>query len=249
MNYKNNSYHIILKNSINSTNSYAKELILSNKCEDRTVIVADNQTEGRGQQTNVWESEKGKNLTLSLVYFPDELEAGKQFYLSRAIALGISDYLKEQNCDVCIKWPNDIYVGDKKIAGILIENTIMGPFISSTICGIGININQEVFLSDAPNPVSLKQITGRDYDLKKELECLVQAIEKRYQQLESEELIKLNADYMNFLYRKTGYHTFMEEGELFKARIAEITEIGQMVLEKENGEIKSYNFKEVSYVL
>jgi len=249
MNSDHNRYKFIVKNSINSTNSCAKELILSRKCKDRTVIVAETQTEGRGQHANVWESESGKNLTFSLVYFPESIPASCQFYLSRAIALGVADYLSGKIDEVSIKWPNDIYVGNNKIAGILIENTIMGSYISSTICGIGININQEVFYSEAPNPVSLIQITGTEYKLNSELEILIRAIENRYQQLDVGDFKKLESDYMDFLYRKIGYHSFSEEGIVFKAKIAEITDIGQMVLEKENGERKAYSFKEVSYVL
>ncbi len=249
MNSNYSRYKFIVKNSINSTNSYAKTLILSKKCDDRTVIVAETQTKGRGQHTNIWESEAGKNLTFSIVFFPECITASDQFYLSRAIALGVSDYLVCSVGEVSIKWPNDIYVGDKKIAGILIENTIVGPYIAYTICGIGININQEVFYSDAPNPISLKQITGIEYKLNEELEKLTRSIEKRYQQLEKGDFNRLDSDYMNYLYRKTGFHLFSEEGQFFKARIAEITDIGQMVLEKENGERKTYCFKEVSYVI
>lgn len=249
MNSYPNTYKFIVKNSLESTNTYAKELISRKDCEDRTVIVAESQTKGRGQHTNMWESEDGKNLTFSIVYFPKELEASLQFYFSRAIALGVADYLSEKLENVSIKWPNDIYVGEKKIAGILIENTVMGPYISSTICGIGININQEVFYSDAPNPISLKQITEKEYDLKVELDSLVGAIEKRYCLLENNELEKLNKDYNDYLFRKSGFHLYREGDMLFKAKIVEITAFGQMVLEKEDGSKKAFSFKEVGFEL
>jgi len=249
MNFYRNTYNFIVKNSLDSTNTYAKELIASKNCEDRTVIVAESQTKGRGQHTNVWESEDGMNLTFSIVYFPEDIAASQQFYLSRAIALGVADYLCKKVDDVSIKWPNDIYVGEKKIAGILIENTVMGPYISSTICGIGININQEVFCSDAPNPISLKQITARGYDLNTELELLVGAIEKRYCFLGKGDLKSLDMDYNNLLFRKSGYHLYNEGEMLFKAKIVEITAFGQMVLEKEDGSKKTFSFKEVGFVL
>lgn len=249
MDTKSRTYRFIVKNSLESTNSYAKEILSSGEGIDRTVIVAESQTKGRGQHTNKWESEDGKNLTFSILYIPEDIPAFQQFYLSRAIALGVADYLSEKLSNVSIKWPNDIYVNEKKIAGILIENTIMGANISSAICGIGININQEKFISDAPNPVSLKQITGEEYSLEDELIALIKSIEKRYSLLENYELEQLDKDYNNKLFRKTGYFQFTEEGEIFKARIHSITELGQMVLEKENGEKKTYNFKEVGYII
>lgn len=249
MDSQSRTYSFIVENSLESTNTYAKELLSAKDCVDRTVIVAESQTKGRGQHTNKWESQDGKNLTFSIVFFPEDLQAYHQFYLSRAIALGLTDYLSTHVNNVSIKWPNDIYVGNKKIAGILIENTVMGANIRYSICGIGININQEEFISDAPNPISLKQLTAKEYSLDDELVAIIESIEKRYSQLENYDLELLDMNYASVLYRKSGYHLFNEEGEVFRARIHSITDIGQMVLEKENGQQNTYNFKEVSYII
>ncbi len=249
MDLRSGEYTVVVKNTLESTNSFAKALLTQDKNIDRTVIFAKKQTKGRGQDTNKWESADGKNLTFSIMYFPKGMFVSQQFYISRAIALGVADYLSGKVNNVSIKWPNDIYVGENKIAGILIENTVKGANISSVICGVGININQEKFISDAPNPVSLKQLTGEEYSLEDELTVLLQCIENRYALLENYELDLLDKDYNYMLFKKLGYHMFNEKGVIFKARIHSITEIGQMVLEKEDGNKKTYNFKEVSYVI
>jgi BirA family biotin operon repressor/biotin-[acetyl-CoA-carboxylase] ligase len=125
-------------------------------------VVADYQTAGRGCGTNRWESERGRNLLFSLLIRPHGLSANRQFHLSMAISLAISETLGQHVGDVSIKWPNDIYWRDGKIAGILIEHTLQGALIKDSIIGVGLNVNQREFRSDAPNPVSLWQISGQE---------------------------------------------------------------------------------------
>ncbi len=156
---------LFLFESLPSTNSYAAFLLKNEVIPEGAIVSAEYQTTGRGQGSNIWESENGKNLLISIILYPSIIYPASQFLISMALSLGICDFLKRFIPDCSIKWPNDIYVNDDKIAGILIENSIMGDKIESTIAGIGLNINQEKFLSDAPNPVSLSLITGKKYDL------------------------------------------------------------------------------------
>lgn len=238
---------IVRKNEINSTNNFALELIKTENPAAGTVVLTLNQTKGRGQQTNSWESESGKNLTISIILRPEFLPIPQQFQISMVISLGVYDYLKQYVGDVSIKWPNDIYVGVKKIAGILIEHSIMGSVLSTSVCGIGLNINQTQFVSDAPNPISLSNCTGKEYDLEKELLSLLDCIERRYLQLENGFTQQLEKDYLESMYWMNTEHSFEDENGLFKGKIVGITELGQLRIEAE-GEERIYNFKEVSFI-
>ena len=140
-----------------STNDYLAQLCKESKAKEFYTVMADIQTKGKGQRGNSWESEAGKNLTFSIVLYPTALEAPKQFCLSMLAALACHEALDNYTNGFSIKWPNDIYWKDKKIGGILIENELEGEYIVQSIIGIGLNINQEVFYSDAPNPVSLNR--------------------------------------------------------------------------------------------
>ena len=151
-------------NETHSTNSYLRELIMREKEQpEGTVVITDYQTAGRGQKGNSWESERGKNLTFSILLHPNHIPPGKQFILSQLISIAIVGVLKKYDRHFTIKWPNDIYWKEKKIAGMLIEVDLTGSSLSNAIIGIGININQRHFKSDAPNPVSLTQITGKEH--------------------------------------------------------------------------------------
>ena len=230
-----------------STNRYLNELVGKKKAEEGTIVVTDFQTAGKGQTGNSWESEAGKNLTFSLLLYPTEMDIREQFALSEAISLGLTDTLQVYAEGFSIKWPNDIYWQDKKIAGILIENAIMGRGISHCIVGIGLNMNQEEFISDAPNPVSLKQITGKEFPLYELLLTLRENIFNRYIQLlhQDETLYK---DYFKSLYRKTGFHLYEAESEKFEAKIKSVQLSGHLVLEDKAGKERVFAFKEVRFV-
>ena len=131
------SKNLILLNEVESTNNYANQLVLSKAAEHGTVVLAQYQKKGRGQQGNFWESEFGKNMLASFIVFPQFLSAAKQFYFSKIVSLALVDFLKTETNEVSVKWPNDIYVRNKKIAGILIENSIKGSNLSSAVIGIG----------------------------------------------------------------------------------------------------------------
>ncbi|WP_372644527.1 biotin--[acetyl-CoA-carboxylase] ligase [Ancylomarina sp.] len=242
------SERIIRVEQLDSTNLHALQLIKDTNPSGGTVVMALNQTEGRGQQTNAWESESGKNLTISLILRPDFIKAQDQFQISMIISLGVKDYLSTYSENVSVKWPNDIYVGDKKIAGILIEHSIMGAYLSHSVCGIGLNINQEQFFSDAPNPISLHILTKETYDLEKELVKLLASIENRYFQLINGNGNELEEDYLKAMYWMKEEHTFEDEGGLFKGRIVGISEFGQLQIQDEEQQVRTYNFKEVSFI-
>ena len=169
-----------LKN-IDSTSTELRRRMSAEELPHGYCILADFQTAGHGQATNHWESEDGKNLLFSLLLRPSVIPASEQFVITEIVTLAIinalQDYIRQR---ITIKWPNDIYVGDKKLCGILIENALCGPVIDTCIVGIGININQELFTSDAPNPISLKQLNGRDNDREEIFEEIYQNILRYY---------------------------------------------------------------------
>lgn len=228
-----------------STNTLA-EGMAPEELKDKRVILSYRQTRGRGQLANRWESEPGRNIAMTLVFRPEGLEAGRQFAVSMAAALGCADFLAARVGGVAVKWPNDVYVGDRKIAGILIEHRIAGSRVQCSLCGVGLNVNQRAFVSDAPNPVSLFQLTGRELPLGRALEGLLLRIGERYGQIGRYEL--LERDFMCRLYRSEGVHDW-EDGEgRFRARIAGVDEYGQLVLEDTAGRRRVYAFKEVRYL-
>jgi len=242
-------YNIISKEELASTNEYMSLLLHSKDVDDRSVIVCNKQTSGKGQKGNSWEAEEGKNLTFSVLYKPFELLAMDQFTISIIISLGICDYLKEKAIDnVKIKWPNDIYVGDNKICGILIEHEISGEYLNSSICGVGLNINQEVFKSSAPNPVSLINITNQKYSLKQELLKLLDCIEGRYINIaDHRDLLWKN--YKNCLYRFNKVYKYKTEDGIIEGKIVGVNKYGQLLLETKDLKIREYSFKEISFII
>ena len=232
-----------------STNSHAAVLLKENSLPEGTVIHTSFQTSGRGQAGNKWESEENKNLLISIVLYPSLIRPEDQFLLSMAVSLGICDFLNHFISDISIKWPNDIYVNNDKIAGILIENSIQEDSIEHTIAGIGVNINQEKFLSDAPNPVSLSIVTGRQYDLADCLRQLSGELDKRYKQLIGKDFDLLRRDYLSLLYRRNQWYGFQDQDGIFTGRITDVTAMGRLKVERENGIISEYSFKEIDFVL
>ncbi len=239
---------IIRLKEVGSTNQYLREILKKEPLAEGSLVVVENQLSGKGQANNTWESEKGKNLTCSMVLYPDFIDIKNQFVISEMISLAIADMLSAFVENVRIKWPNDIYVGNKKITGILIENSISENVIESSIIGMGININQEIFTSNAPNPVSLKQITKEDYDLDMLLKKLIQHILDRYNQLIEGKNKKIHQEYFNNLFRNNGYHLYKSQDVTFKAKIKAIKTSGHLVLETEEGLERMFAFKEVEFV-
>lgn len=232
---------------VDSTNNYATEYLTHNDWKEGTVIIADEQFGGRGQINNSWESEAKRNILMSIILSPEFLPIQYQFLLSKVVVIGISEVLSLYADYVKVKWPNDIYVGDKKIAGILIENSIMGSRINSSVVGIGLNVNQKEFVSDAPNPVSLIQLLGKQVDCDCLLVMLLNAIDKWYNFLRNGELEKINVNYLKHLYRFGNVELYEDVLGEFYGTIVGVNEIGQLQIEKATGELISYHFKEVKF--
>jgi BirA family transcriptional regulator, biotin operon repressor / biotin---[acetyl-CoA-carboxylase] ligase len=232
---------------LDSTNSKASELLRTTNLPPDTIIAARFQREGRGQQGNYWESEPGSNLLFSMILYPNNIEPASQFYISMAVSLGIADYLRKLLPEVSVKWPNDIYSGEGKIAGILIENTIAGNNIIHSIAGVGINVNQKIFRSDAPNPVSLATITGIEHDPEVILMAVVGNINNYFNLLLDGKYEELSSLYHSSLYRAGEWHQWRADGKSFSAMIVGIDQFGQLILRKKSGKDKSFRFKEVKY--
>jgi BirA family transcriptional regulator, biotin operon repressor / biotin---[acetyl-CoA-carboxylase] ligase len=241
--------NFIFLTEVESTNNYANHLVLSKAAEHGTVVLAQHQKMGKGQQGNSWESEFGKNLLMSIILFPDFLPATKQFYLSKIASLALANFVKSEKAEVSIKWPNDIYVGNSKLAGILIENSIKANHLDSSIIGIGLNLNQERFVSDAPNPVSLKQITGKDYKIEEVALKIWELLSFWFEKLQSRSFSEIDLIYFNQLFRANEWALFAKQGIQFEARITEIGDFGQLILEERNGVSSEYMFKEVEFVI
>ncbi len=210
------------------------------------VLYTDFQLKGKGQPGNSWESESGKNLLFSMVLHPTHVPMDELFLLSQLVSIAIKNTLDEFVDNITVKWPNDIYWKDKKIAGILIENSLQGNKIKTVVIGIGLNVNQKGFESDAPNPVSLLQITGKRQNRKQLLDKICGNILELYEKLNAE---KIRSAFSEALYRKDGYYSFNADNECFQAKIIEVHLDGQLELETLNGERKGYYFKEVSFVV
>lgn len=232
------------RETVTSTNDVAKE-----RDEAGLLVLADVQTRGRGQRGNAWESEPGRNLTFSLIMRPEFLPAAEQFYVSEAASLAVADALETYDVPARIKWPNDIYIGDRKVCGILIEHDLLGDRLGKSVLGIGINIGQRVFLSDAPNPTSLALETGTDPDRMEVLGRFCEAFTDYYGRLEAGDVDFLDRCYRQRLYRGEGFYPYKDAGGRFLARIAEVRPTGELVLERQDGTRKAYLFKEVSFLL
>lgn len=223
----------------NSTNTLLKELLARGEWpEGETYLYAGYQTAGRGQTGNGWESEKGKNLLCSILLPPNK----NLYLLNIAVSVAIVRMIDEP---LTIKWPNDIYYHDKKLAGILLENAIVGSEIKYTIAGIGLNVNQTAFVSDAPNPISLRQITGKEYDVDQMMNNLIELVEAVLN--EPEEAIW--QEYKAHLYRREGFWPFEDEKGEFDARIEDVLPTGELVLRDRDNKKRIYHFKQIRYVV
>ena len=212
-----------------------------------TSVYIPDQTSGRGQRGNSWESEPGMNLLFSFVVYPTFLEAGHQFSLSQITALALTNVLSGYTEGIRIKWPNDIYWKDKKLCGTLIENDLTGTSISRSISGTGINLNQKRFVSDAPNPVSLTQITGQTYEPTVILHQAMRRVSWYYRLLQDGHTAEIARRYKQMLYRKEGFHPYRDQAGKFLARFRDIEPSGRLVLEDTNGQCRKYLFKEVAF--
>ncbi|MFV0392565.1 MAG: biotin--[acetyl-CoA-carboxylase] ligase [Paludibacteraceae bacterium] len=229
-----------------STNNFLKELSLNEKLDEGFLVHTDFQTAGKGQHGNHWESEDGKNLLFSVLLYPKTLKIQQQFILSQLTCLAVKEVLYSYCEEIAIKWANDIYWRDQKICGILIENSLMRDTIGKCIIGIGLNVNQEVFESDAPNPISLRQIIGKECNREEILRKIYDTLMALYREMDTDKIRRL---YHDNLYRKDGFHPYIdaESKELFSATIQQVESDGKLILETDTGKRKEYYFKEVKF--
>lgn len=240
---------IFYHEKLTSTNDMAGQILKGKRPAEGSVIYTDEQSHGRGQKGNKWESSPGMNLTMSAILYPDFLLAEDQFYISKLVSLGISDYLDQYSGSVSIKWPNDIYIFNDKIAGILIENTLSGNRILDAIAGIGLNINQKSFPSEIPNPVSLTNITGLRHTIYNTMIDLCRYISIRYESARNREMEKIDNDYRERLFMIDKWTLFREGDRTFKAAIRGVNKYGHLMLEHEDAKTRSYAFKEIEFIM
>lgn len=237
---------IIRLKEIDSTNRFLREL--KDEQEDEMVVaVADFQTAGNGQGSHTWESEAGKNLLFSIKVHPRWVPVRQQFLLSMAGAIAIKEALETYVDGITLKWPNDVYWNDKKISGTLIETSIDSKGIKTCIFGIGINVNQEAFHSDAPNPVSLRQILGHEVDKDELLQKVIEGFRRYYELLRRADYMDVSGIYHLSLYRRKGFHRYEDADGDFEGAFVEVEDDGHLILHDKQGVIRSYSFGEVKF--
>lgn len=240
---------VIRYDRVSSTNSLALSLMREGKPEEGTVITASFQESGRGQAGNKWESEPGKNLLMSVILYPAAVKPEEQFVISQFVSLAVCDLAGRYTPDVSVKWPNDIYCGDRKIAGILIEHSIIGPRLAGSVAGIGLNVNQLIFTGGAPNPVSLAMLTGSNHDLTQITGELTEQLDRRYRMVTAGEWSLLEEEYQQILYRRSEWHGYTDSGGPFRGMIESVRSDGMLMMRREDGTLREYAFKEVDYIL
>lgn len=214
------------------------------------IIWAERQTAGRGQRGHTWQSNEGENLTFTALLEPTFLPPSEQFSLLQVVALAMADMLSEYGIEAKIKWTNDIYVGDSKLVGILMEHKLQGIVIGRTIAGIGLNVNQTEFDPELPNPTSMRLIAGREFDRKEVLERIALRLKNRYEMLRRGEIKQLHLDYHQRLYRLGEEHTYaLPDGTRFRGVIEGVESQGALKITTPQGEAYKFLFKEVEFVL
>jgi BirA family biotin operon repressor/biotin-[acetyl-CoA-carboxylase] ligase len=235
---------------------YFKQLTSSNDeaamphYSEGDIIWAESQSAGRGQRGHSWQSAQGQNLTFSVVLQPVFLPAAEQFSLLQVVALAMVDALAEWNIEAKIKWTNDIYVGDRKVVGILMEHKLQGNTLSRSIAGIGINVNQTEFDAALPNPTSMRIISGTEFDRKQVLERIIRHIMHRYDILRQGMTERLRNDYHRSLYKLNEPQLFaLPDGSRFVGEISGVEPQGALKIVTQQGEERKFLFKEVEFVL
>ena len=242
--------NLITLKEVDSTNTFLKNISSNSKpVPEGTVIMAESQYAGRGQQQNKWSSDPGKNLTFSILLNPTFLAVAEQFDLTRVVSLGVHDALEPLLGDqLKIKWPNDVYYGNKKLGGILIENLLQGSQIKQSIIGIGLNINQDAFPDWVPNPVSLKQILQQDYDLRALLSEICKHIEPYYLNLKAGKKDFVRKAYLDRLYWLNRHSPFRSNDSIFEGEIKGVRDNGLLVIKNNIGAEIEFSFKEVEFL-
>ena len=240
---------IIRLDETDSTNRYMQQLLAERTLPEGSLVVADFQTAGKGQVGNSWEAERGANLLFSLLLRPDFLPANRQFLISQIASLSVKETLEAYTDSIRVKWPNDVYWKDRKICGMLIENDLAGAYLHTSVIGIGLNVNQQCFRSDAPNPISLAQITGQTHDREEVLQRFLRTFFAYYIRLLQEDEAAIRQTYREALYHGDGYYRYADKAGTFEAYIEDVEPTGHILLRLRDGEIRRYAFKEVTTLI
>jgi BirA family biotin operon repressor/biotin-[acetyl-CoA-carboxylase] ligase len=257
--------NILNVEEVSSTNVYLFSLLNAENAQNISVVTAEFQTAGKGQQGNSWHSERGRNLLFSHAVFPHALAANNQFIISQIVALALCKTLQSYGIDACIKWANDIYVGDKKIAGVLIENQLRGNVVSTAVIGIGLNVNQTDFPQFLPNPTSMACCTQQNFDRKEVLEHYLQnfdalasavteitgkpVVEALEVSVHNKEQKTIHNKYMINLYRYKTPARFADADGEFEGTIVDVEPSGKLIIRHAGGSLRSYYFKEVKFIV
>jgi BirA family biotin operon repressor/biotin-[acetyl-CoA-carboxylase] ligase len=239
---------IIYHANVSSTNDLAAELINKGSAYEGIVISAAYQSGGRGQRNNTWISDPFMNLIMSVILMPESILPEQQFYISKIVSLAITDTLQNFSDQFSIKWPNDIYHGSDKIAGILIENIIVGDRITSSIAGIGLNINQKKFPASIPNPISLIQISKEKHNVQLILEEVCRNLQIRYSSLKDGNYAEIDNSYEGLLYHKDDEMEFRTADGTLKGKIKGVNKSGQLIIEPGEGANREFSFKEIEFL-
>lgn len=243
---------ILRFDELKSTNLFLYDKMSEKYDISDEVVVTSYQTEGRGMDKNKWQSEAGKNLLFSIALNVNFLEAENQFKISQAVSVAIVETLEKMlgGTRFSIKWPNDIYFGDKKLAGILIQNTVEGMMMGFSIIGIGLNVNQILFGDELPNPVSLKMITGKEYDLDNVLNLLIINIKNAIENLRSDDgKAVIDRKYIKRLYRYREWSTYKYQNQVKQLIIIGFDKYGRLLLQDREGDEIVCDVKELQFVL
>jgi BirA family biotin operon repressor/biotin-[acetyl-CoA-carboxylase] ligase len=237
-------------NAIDSTNSFLKDLALNTEVENFTVVVTNQQLKGRGQRGSSWVSEPFKSLIFSVFVSFKEFHVIDNRYLNFAVSLAIFEALKEESIPgVSIKWPNDILSGNKKVCGVLIENSLKGSEISSSVIGIGLNVNQTSFPESLKRVSSLKLLSNKDFELEKLLKSIVSKLKFKIEMLDLKDFKTLEAAYLKVLHKKNIPTMFKNSQDvLFMGIISGISKEGKLQIALEDKSIQEFGIKEVSFL-
>ena len=235
---------IITLDQIASTNNYTSEFLRQNVMQEGAIVLANHQNEGKGQRGNLWHSNPNENLTFSIYIKPVFIPTSMQFVLNKWVSLSIVYCLRKEGIGASVKWPNDIYVEDKKIGGVLIENSVSSG-INHSIIGIGLNVNQKEF-NNLPKAASIISITGKAFDLESLLEKMCVSLEQNYLRIKVN-LSALDEEYLSAMYQYEKFAMYRDESGSFSGKITGVSAIGQLEIET-NEEVRSSYFKEVEFL-
>lgn len=249
-----NKDSLVRLSTVDSTNRFVRDEadVLWNDCggEGFVVVTAEHQTAGRGQRGNTWNSNAGENLLFSILVRPDEvLVVENQFLLSQVVALSLHDAMRNYGIDTCLKWPNDIYVGNRKIAGILLEVDYCGAFVEQAIIGIGVNVNQESFPVMDRTPVSMKMLQGRESVLDDVLATILDSFDRYYSQMCLGDSGTIATEYTRLLLGLNEQRAFVDSEGCFNGVIEGVAPNGHLLVRRSDGTLSRYAFKEVEQVL